>query len=208
MTIAKDDLKKVTKLIEEAIALNIKVFLPDINHADLSFSAGKDGIYFGLAGIKGIGENIVKNILIDRNKKGLFKTFPEAIERLSSLVHKKSFEILIQAGSFDSLGWNRDQMLQSYEILYDDAIKKEKEQQQGTLVFQFVKEDAIVDPPDVIKETPLLEKLFIEKSLLGVYLTASPLDLFKEKIKQLPLKSISSAIDKKRAICSCSNNYR
>lgn len=195
MTIAKDDLKKITKFIKEAASLDIKVFLPDINRATASFSTHKDGIFFGLGGIKGVGENVVQAILKEREKKGSFASFHDVVNRLAIHINKKTFSTLIQAGSFDSFSWTRDQMIHELSLLYDDALRHHKEQQQGTILFDFVK--PTYNKPQLTTTTTFIEQLFTEKELLGLYLSGSPLEEYKDVLQKLPLESIAHAVDKK-----------
>ena len=78
----------------------------------MKFTVNKNGeIRFGLGGIKGFGENIVKAILADREENGPYADIYDFIERMSGTVNRKAFESLLHSGAFDSFGIQRKQFM-------------------------------------------------------------------------------------------------
>lgn len=195
MTCDRDDLSKVAKHIQECQSIGIDILPPDVNESNLEFVPTKEGIRFAMSGIKGVGQGVVEAIVEERNKKGLYSSLYDFISRIdTSRVGKKNIEVLIDAGSFDSMGWARDEMKLSVEPMYEVASKEQKEKKKGVInLFSLIQEDEhqFSQPPKVIKKSSQLELLQKEKELLGFYLTSHPMKNFQNIIQRLsciPLK--------------------
>ena len=134
MTCEAHDLTKVSKFIREGQAMNIPILPPDINESTVQFEATDKGIRFAMAGIKGVGTGVVENILQERQKGGHFKSFWDFCKRLDlKKVGKKNIEYLIEAGCFEDLGWTRDQLMQSIDLLFDAAVKERAAKETGVM---------------------------------------------------------------------------
>ena len=97
----------IVKVIGDCVEMGIPVLPPDINESRKNFAAVGNAIRFGLAAIKGVGEAAAEAILQER-QKGPFGSFTDFAHRMEShLVNKRTFDALIAAGAFDSLGRNR-----------------------------------------------------------------------------------------------------
>jgi len=196
LTSDRDDLTKVAKLIRECAEMKINIFPPNVNESGVEFNATKEGIRFAMCAIKGMGEIVVQSIVQEREKNGLYKSLYDFIKRLE--IGKKNIELLIHAGAFDFTKWSRDAMLLSFEKMYVQAAKQKKEKAQGVVsLFSLLGEnedDEFTLPPMVENKTAAPEILRKEKELLGFYLTAHPLDYYKDILSNLscvPLKDIS-----------------
>jgi DNA polymerase-3 subunit alpha len=191
------DIKKITIFMDEAKRMGISVLGPDINESRLKFNVNKEGnIRFGLGAIKGVGENAVVKIIEERKENGPFKNIYDFVERVPlTQINKKTIEALATAGAFDNLDKiKRGQYFATTDtkestfieslIRYGNMFQNDKNTQQQSL---FGGKDTIeISKPSIpIEEDwPKLEKLKREKEVIGVYLSAHPLDDFKMEIEQ------------------------
>lgn len=185
---------RISTFMDECKHLNIKVLGPDVNESYHKFTVNKRGeIRFGMAGIKGVGEGAVADIINERDKNGEFKDIWDFTERVNlQTVSKKNWEALAYSGGFDTIGdCNRSQFfipdkneLSYIEnlIRYGNLIQNERNMAQQSL-FGSAQQIAIQKPKPVpSEEWPAIVKLDFEKSLIGIYLTAHPLDDYKLEI--------------------------
>ncbi len=183
------DIERTAFLIQEAAEMGIKVLAPDINESFETFAptGAELTVRFGLAAVKNVGENVVKVIISEREKNGIFKTITDLVSRVHSRdLNKKSLESLIKCGALDALG-ERKQILGGVEYLLDFAKSEQKTKQNGQFtMFDF-------DGGDVYKASAKLpqtepatkkEKAAWEKELLGLYLTSHPLEEYGDKMKK------------------------
>ena len=190
------DIKKITSFMDECRRMNISVLGPDVNESDLKFTVNKNGdIRFGLGAIKGMGEAAVKAIIEERDANGIFTGIFDFIERVNlSSVNKKSIEAMAMAGAFDTFTQVRreqyfaitsDKESNFIETLirYGNRLQLEKHSRQQSLFGDnggFGPSQPLV--PEAMEWT-MLEKLNKEKDLIGIYLSAHPLDQYKLEIK-------------------------
>ena len=186
---------KITFFMEECKRMEIPVLGPDINESYYGFTVNKSGsIRFGLNGIKGVGEAAIENIVNVRNKKGPFKNvfdFAKSINHKS--VNKKAFECLVLSGAMDCFtDMHRAQYMYqppgeqtSLEkiIKYGSIVQSEANSTANTLFGDLQMQE--IDPPKLPTCQPwsLIEALNYEKSLVGMFLSAHPLDNFKFEFK-------------------------
>ncbi len=186
LTRNKDEITEVTKFMEECKSMGIKVLNPDVNESSLHFISNADGdIRFGLGGIKGVGEGAVEAIVKEREKNGRYKSTFDFFERIDlSACNKKAMESLTLSGAFDSFGdVSREQLMEAnskgetvLEQLMRYATKYQADNvMQGSL---FGIEEIKIQRPilPTVQPWSTLERLSKEKSLIGVYLSAHPLD--------------------------------
>lgn len=198
MTCDSTDISKLGKFIREAKAMDIPMLSPDVNEAESFFAATPAGIRFAMSGIKGIGENAVDAIVSERKAKGRYKSLYDFCKRVDhKKVGKKVIESLVDAGGFDFTGWSRDALRTSIEPMFETAAKEQKDHQLGVLsLFSLLgdaSEDHFSSPPVVTQPTDPFYKLFREKHLLGFFLTAHPMDAYKDILARLsciPLRKI------------------
>lgn len=185
-------IEKISFFMEECKRMGIKVLGPDVNEGFTKFSVipGTEHIRFGMASIKGVGENTVINIIEERNKNGKYNSVFDLAKRLDSKsVNKKSIEGLALAGAFDSFESVHRAMffiadtdgttLTDRMIKYGNQINNGNDTSQASL---FGGEDEIlVTEPQLPKIEPwnALEQLSKEKEVVGFYISGHPLDPYK-----------------------------
>lgn len=194
----------ISKFMDECKNQKISVLGPDVNESFDKFTVNKKGeIRFGMAGIKGVGANAVQDIINERNKRGEFKDIFDFAERVNlQSCNKKSWEALAYAGAFDNIsGIHRSQFFIKEKetdptfieslIRYGNIVQTEKSRVQQSL-FGDLQEAAVQKPkPVVADEWPSVIKLEYEKDLIGMYLTAHPLDDYKLEIDSFCTKDIN-----------------
>jgi DNA polymerase-3 subunit alpha len=188
------DIKKITFFMDECKRMGLTVLVPDINESFSAFTVNSGGqIRFGLAAIKGVGESAVEHILEVRGKEGHFKDIYNFVERVNlSIVNKRCMESLAMAGGFDSFTEiRRHQYFTAEEngINYIEQLIRygNRMQSQGkttnTLFGDMASVQVLKPKPLEGEPWPPLVKLNKEKELIGIYLSAHPLDNFKIEIK-------------------------
>ncbi|MBR2064229.1 MAG: DNA polymerase III subunit alpha [Bacteroidales bacterium] len=188
------NMEEIKKIMDDCKKNGIKVLNPDINESDSRFTVNKQGeIRFGLGGIKGFGDNIVRAILAEREENGLFADIYDFVERMSGMVNRKAFEALLHSGAFDSFGINRKQFLlpcKGGDIFLDTLIRYGELYRQDSMdssisLFGDVEELKPERPeiPSMVGEEDILEKLQLEKELVGMYLSSHPLDRYRFEIE-------------------------
>lgn len=192
MTCDRDDISKVAKFVQECRSLNIAILSPDVNEAGKEFWPTSTGIRFAMTAIKGVGEGIADVILQERAKEGPFISLFQFFQRVDlKKIGKKNIELLAKGGCFDFCGWSRDEILYSVEPMYDAALTDQKDKDLGVMNFFSLmeegKHETFAVPPKVHQVSSQIDRLFLEKELLGFFLTQHPLTLFKPKIKALNL---------------------
>ena len=188
LTRGKDDVKEVTKLLEECHAMKIEVLGPDVNESHRDFGVNdRQQIRYGLMAIKGLGEAAVQAIVDERQKNGPFKDIYDFAERVNmSSVKRNGIECLAMSGAFDTIsaGVRREQFVavnQKGDAFLDLIVRygQQYQQAQEEAKFSLFGMDAIeLNKPAVpdAEEWTALERLNKERSLVGIYLSAHPLD--------------------------------
>ncbi len=188
---------KTTEYIGQASACGIRCEGPNINMSDISFMAKDNVIYFGLSGIRNIGELFAGNIVAEREKNGSFKSLYDFLNRLRSGVNKTQIESLIGSGAFDGLGNNRSTMLYSYEDMMARIAQKRKKDLDGQLGFSFDDENDDSDSEIILKESPEMElnaKLALEKKTTGMYFSGHLYDEYAASAEKIGAMSVSEFI--------------
>ena len=183
------NMDEIKKIMDDCKKNGIKVLNPDINESEAKFTVNKNGeIRFGLGGIKGFGDNIVRAILAEREENGLFEDIYDFVERMSGTVNRKAFESLLHAGAFDSFGYCRKQftlLSKTGDMFLDTLLKygelyKKDSMESAISLFGEVEELKPERPeiPAMREDEDILEKLQLEKELVGMYLSSHPLDKY------------------------------
>lgn len=186
------DITKVTIFMDECKRMGLPVLGPDVNESYSRFTVNKDGaIRFGMAAIKGVGEGAVNDIIAERDN-GPYKDIFDFVERINlRSANKRTLENLAMSGGFDSFELKRSQFFHTDDleatfleniIKYGNKLQAEKLNNQQTLFGGL--DDYVVTPPKVLEcaEWNKLERLNKEKELIGIYLSAHPLDDYKLEI--------------------------
>ena len=188
LTRGKDDVKEVTKLLEECHAMKLEVLGPDVNESYRNFGVNdRQQIRYGLTAIKGLGEAAVKAIVDEREKNGPFRDIFDFAERVNmTSIKRNGLECLALSGALDNIatGIRREQFVaanQKGEIFLDLLMRYGTQYQQAQMEAQFslFGMDAIeLNKPAVpeAEEWSVLERLNKERFLVGIYLSAHPLD--------------------------------
>ena len=183
------NMDEIKKIMDDCKKNGLKVLNPDINESDSRFTVNKQGeIRFGLGGIKGFGDNIVRAILAEREENGLFTDIFDFVERMAGVVNRKAFESLLNAGAFDSFGICRKQFILPGKngdpfletlLRYGELYKKDSMESSISL-FGEAEEMKPERPeiPAMVGEEDIIEKLQNEKELVGMYLSSHPLDAY------------------------------
>ncbi|MFW5878103.1 MAG: DNA polymerase III subunit alpha, partial [bacterium] len=191
------DIKKIGIFMDECKRMGIEVLGPDVNESNVKFTVNKEGnIRFGLGAIKGVGESAVKMIIDERKKNGQFTDIYNFVERVDlHSVNRKNMEGLAASGSFDCFpeinrgqyflpSGNDPSFIESI-IRFGNRLKSDQNSTQQSL-FGETHADTIIKPEPAPSEGwELLDKINKEKELIGMYLTAHPLDQFKPEILSL-----------------------
>ena len=188
---------KTAEYIAECSRMKIVVCAPDINESSVGYTVVGSQIRFGLAAVKSIGENFVKQIL-DERIKGSFRSFADFVERMVPRgINKQQLFALAAIGCFDRLGVARSRILEVLEKVHEQFSQQEKQKLDGqTDLFSMMNDEASeikIDYPD-IPEMSAKEKLLLEKEYIGLYLSGSLLDDFSENISALGVASINEII--------------
>ncbi|WP_394867172.1 DNA polymerase III subunit alpha [Paraclostridium bifermentans] len=184
---------KVVEYIRECNSLKIDVLKPDINKSFTKFSVEDKSIRFGLAAVKNVGVNVLNNIIKEREISGEFKDFNEFCKRLDSKdLNKRIIESLIKCGAFDEMGDNRASLLLGYEKLLESISMDRKKNLAGqvSLFDGFEMDESINNDIQSmytlphVKELEEKERLYLEKEVLGMYVSGHPLSQYKDEIKR------------------------
>ncbi|OFY39446.1 MAG: DNA polymerase III subunit alpha [Bacteroidetes bacterium GWF2_40_14] len=204
-----NDIEEITKLMDECKRMGIAVLGPDVNESVDTFTVNKKGnIRFGMAGIKGVGAGAVENIVKAReeNDGGNFISIFDFVERVNlSSVGRKTIESLVYAGAFDSFEpVRREQYLasNSKEEPFLDALYKygniyQSDVLNGGHSLFGLSETIKLVPPEIpqnveVSQNDLLKR---EKELVGMYLSAHPLDQFDFEVKNFTTHSLVQAVE-------------
>ncbi len=193
---------KVFKYINACREMGIKVVPPDVNLSQARFSVRDGKVVFGLAGVKGVGEDAVADIVAEREQNGLFTDIFDLCERVNlRKITKRTLESLIKAGALDSLGKTRAGAM----ALMDRAValgqKKAKEKAQGMINMLDMLGGGAAKPapgaaaPEArpgasepeVPEWGDEEKMRLEKEALGFFLSSHPLLRFRHELRRLGL---------------------
>ncbi|MBR4366726.1 MAG: DNA polymerase III subunit alpha [Bacteroidaceae bacterium] len=189
MSRSLNNISDISKFMDECKAMGISTFGPDVNESQLKFSVNQNGdIRFGMAAVKGVGESVVDAIVSERKKNGLYKDVFDFVQRVNlNAVNRKAFESLVLSGAFDSLGVRRESFFapgtKPNEVFLDSLIRFGQKYQADlkmsmNTLFGNMGLDVAVALPAIPEAEPWsdLERLNKERDLVGIYLSAHPLD--------------------------------
>ncbi len=190
MSRSLSDITTITKLMDECKAMGMKVLGPDVNESNLKFTVNKEGnIRFGLGAIKGVGEAAVQSILEERRKGGAFKNAFDLVQRVNlNACNRKNLECMALAGALDSFTEIKREQYFSLngknEPFLDTLVRYGNRYQldQAAAANSLFGGDNVVEiaTPEVpaAERWGDLDRLNKERDLVGIYLSAHPLDEF------------------------------
>ena len=174
----------------------INVLPPDINESRSDFTAVENGVRFGLAGLKGVGEKVVEMIIAEREENGPFTDLYDFVFRVpADACNKRVVEALVKGGAFDSTGYTRRQL---WALLHEGSLleraqqrRQDKEDGQTSLLDLFAEVEDGADDSDMEDKIPpadgvewdRLQKLEFEKEVVGIYVSDHPLSPDTELLK-------------------------
>ncbi|MEG1838573.1 MAG: DNA polymerase III subunit alpha, partial [Bacteroidaceae bacterium] len=199
---------EITKLMDECKAMGIQVLGPDVNESNLKFTANKEeNIRFGIGAIKGVGENAVLAIIEERKKNGPFKGIFDFVQRVNlNACNKKNLENLALAGGFDSFPElkreqyfavnNKNETFIETLVRYGNKYQMDKSAAVNSL---FGGENMVdIATPEILPAAAWsdLMRLNKEKELVGIYLSAHPLDEYAVLLKYVCTTHMADLADK------------
>jgi DNA polymerase-3 subunit alpha len=208
LTSVKTNLDKAAVYLNECRLLDIPVLNPCVNDSESDFAVrfgdlwSNGAIRFGLSAVRNVGDGVAEQILLARRDGGPFADFHDFCERCDATVlNKRTVESLIKAGAFDALGHPRQGLLAVFEAIVDQALKRRREREQGTLSFfdldlgdgengGFDQRLAI---PDL--EFDKHQRLALEKEMLGLYVSDHPLIGARRALARLAECSVAEFLE-------------
>ena len=188
LTSCRDNSDKVAAYVEECRRLQIDVLPPDVNESGHNFTVTPNGIRFGLAAIKNVGESAVDSIIAARQDGGAFRDFRDFCSRMNPrVINHRVLESLARAGAFTSLGHTRSQVLGMLDEGLELAQRsfKEKDSNQLSLFSDLENGGYTIKTDPGLTEFSQQELLSMEKELLGLYITGHPLADYREILRAL-----------------------
>ncbi len=187
-----NDIKEVTKFMEECKRMGLEVLGPDVNESFYKFTVNDQGaVRFGMGAVKGVGGNAVATI-VENRKDGKYKSVFDLAKRIDlRSANKKAFENLALAGGFDSFDTHRAQYLHDegdgiifLEKVLRYAAKFQENENSSQISLFGEASDVQIPEPEVppCEEWGTMKKLKLEKEVVGIYISGHPLDDFKTEI--------------------------
>ena len=197
MSRRKDDIKEITKLMDECKAMGIETLCPDVNESLEKFAVNAKGeIRFGLGAIKGVGAAASISIIEEREKNGAYKNIFDFAQRTNyNTTNRKVFESLVLSGAFDSFS---DLKREDYFAVnakgeafldtlcrYGQLYQTNKNSMENSLFGGF--EEIEIATPPIIKgeQWSAIERLNRERDYVGIYLSSHPLEEYQVILKHM-----------------------
>ena len=199
---------EITKLMDECKVMGVQVLGPDVNESIMKFSVNRRGdIRFGLGAVKGVGENAVQAIIDERTKNGPFTSIFDFVQRVNLLAcNRKNVENLALAGGFDSLPGVKREMFfaanakgETFTELLIRYGAKYQVDKAAAINSLFGGENQVeIAKPEVPPFEPWnsLDRLNRERELVGIYLSAHPLDDYAIILENVCNTHMSDLADK------------
>jgi DNA polymerase-3 subunit alpha len=176
----------------------IPVLPPDVNSSGADFTAVEEGIRFGLAGVRNVGEGVVGAIVAERREHGPFTSLTDFCVRVDAkALNKRTVESLVKAGALDSTGYTRKHLMSMIDDAVDSAIKRQRDRDAGQIgLFDDMAADSGFShaaPPPNGDEWDKAMKLAFEKEMLGIYVSDHPLREIAEVVEHARTLSLGDA---------------
>ncbi|WP_374201649.1 DNA polymerase III subunit alpha [Saccharopolyspora sp. 6M] len=171
--------------LSECRRMGIRVLPPDVNESVVGHAAVDGRIRFGMGAIRNVGTNVVESITKTRETKGRYSSFTDFLDKVEiTACNKRVIESLIKAGAFDSLGATRMALTQHHEAAVDAVIGLKRQEAMGQFDLFGGGDDTATSPDSsplahlqfTHEEWPRKQLLAYEREMLGLYVSAHPLD--------------------------------
>ena len=191
---------KMSFYLQEAKDMGLKIAPPDINHSLVDFSVSKKGIRFGLHGIKNVGLTAIESIIAERTKKGSYEDLYDFCKRVDLRVcNKRVIENLICAGAFDTLAGSRAQQHTELTAIMEKAVAYKRDKETGQMgLFATAAHSTQQDESHAFSpctEWSNRETLEKEKEVIGFYLSAHPLDTYRQHLNWFQPASFQKTLE-------------
>ncbi len=213
MSRSLDNISDIRKLMDECKQMGVRTLGPDINESRHKFSVNSKGeIRFGMAAVKGVGEAAVQAIIDEREAGGPYKTVFDFFERVNlSACNRKNIENLVISGAFDGLPDIKRELFfeptgKGTEVFLDVLVRYGNSYQQDKFRYQnslFGAMDIAIVHPPLPKSTfewGNLERLNKERELVGIYLSAHPLDEYSVVLDYVCNTKLNELDDKREEL--------
>lgn len=200
---------KLAGYIYSAKKAGIKVLPPSLNQSTDRFVPADNAVLYAMSGIKGISENIAASIANERELSGKYRSFEDAVKRLSRIgVSKDGIANLIKCGAFDEFKGNRRQFLESYKVIMDGQKKELKTTITGQMTLFDIGVEEVKFKLPRVKNFPKKICLEMEKEVSGVYITGHPLDEKMDFIKKYSTVTSEDFSLDENGICSLKQDQK
>ncbi|WP_246281959.1 DNA polymerase III subunit alpha [Fodinicola acaciae] len=192
LTSVGDNKDKSAVYLSECRRLGIRVLPPDVNESGLRFAAVSNDIRFGLGAVRNVGANVVDSIIDTRTRKGKYASFSDFLDKADVVTcNKRTVESLIKAGAFDSLGHRRLALVRIHEDAVDAVVPVKRQATLG----QFDLFGDSLRLPVGDEEYPRKQLLAYEREMLGLYVSAHPLDGTEAMLRAYAPRPIAAILD-------------
>ncbi|MBV9846625.1 MAG: DNA polymerase III subunit alpha [Kutzneria sp.] len=204
LTSVGDNKDKSAVYLSECRRLGIKVLPPDVNESVQRFSAAGTDVRFGLGAVRNVGANVVDSIISTREAKGKYASFTDFLDKSELVVcNKRVIESLIKAGSFDSFGHTRLSLIQVHEEAVDAVVGLKRHEAMGQFdLFGGDDSGTLEESSSPLahlklsaEEWPRKQLLSFEREMLGLYVSAHPLDGTEGVLRKYAPQSIAELLD-------------
>ncbi len=190
MTYDMANTDKLNDFRRDAIRLGIEVVSPSVMTSYRDFEVGENRIYYSLAAIKGVGDAAVEHI-VERRKEKPFTSLEDFCARVDpKIVGKRVLESLIQAGALDCFGHDRAALFAGVDRLMGMASRAAEDAAmgQGDIFGSAALEPQKLHLPAGESWLPA-EKLHREFQVVGCYLSAHPLDDYRQTLEKMRVQN-------------------
>jgi DNA polymerase-3 subunit alpha len=206
LTSVADNKDKSAVYLSECRRSGIKVLPPDVNESGLRFAAVGTDIRFGMGAVRNVGANVVESIIKTREAKGNYTSFTDFLDKSELVVcNKRVIESLVKAGAFDSLGHTRLSLVQAHEEAVEAVVGLKRQEAMGQFdLFGFGDDESSTPSSDASPlahlkftpdEWPRKQLLAYEREMLGLYVSAHPLDGAERLLRKHAPKAIAEILD-------------
>ncbi len=202
MSSVRDKTDKLVEYIDEAKKMGIAVLPPDVNASLVDFAVVGQEIRFGLAAVKGVGENAVRSILDAREAGGPFTDLYDMVNRVDvKAVNRKVYEAMIKCGALDPLPGNRAQLLDALDGALEVSAREARDREMGqSSLFGMIEEPHTALAPSLrpLPAPSTMEQLGWEKETLGIFVSGHPLADVTEALARtgaMPIRDLRNGED-------------